>query len=138
MTKVFIDTNIFLDLFLNRENFAEDAEKLLLWCEEGLINGSTSAINIANIYYLVNQQKSKLETKKVIKQILDIVAIPNTSRKNLLLAIDSSFSDFEDGVQFFTALNIDGINYIVARNKKDYTYATIPVVTAAEFLQLFK
>ena len=138
MTKVFIDTNIFLDLFLNREGFADAAEKLLLWCEEGLISGSTSAINIANIYYLVNQQKSKPETRKIVKKILEVVAIPNTSRKDLLLAIDSGFSDFEDAIQFFTALNVDGINYIITRNKKDYKSATIPVVTAAEFLQLFQ
>ncbi len=138
MTKVFIDTNIFLDLFLNREGFAEAAEKLLMWCEEDLISGSTSAINIANLYYIVSQQKSKPETRKIVKTILEVVAIPNTSRKDLLLAIDSSFSDFEDAVQFFTALNVDGINYIITRNKKDYKYATIPVVTPAEFVQLFQ
>jgi predicted nucleic acid-binding protein len=130
--------NIFLDLFLNREGFAEAAEKLLMWCEEDLISGSTSAINIANIYSILGQQKSKQETRKIVKTILEVVAIPNTSRKDLLLAIDSSFSDFEEAIQFFTALNVDGINYIITRNKKDFKYATIPVVTPAEFVQLFQ
>lgn len=138
MTTVFIDTNIFLDLLLNRGKFADAAENLLHWCEDGRLIGTTSAINISNIYYLVNQQKSKAETKKVIRKLLDFISIPNTTKKDLLLAAESNFRDFEDAIQYYTALNANGINYIVTRNKKDYKLSSIPVVTAEEFIKLFE
>jgi predicted nucleic acid-binding protein len=138
MTKAFIDTNVFLDLFLNRDKFADAAEKVLLWCEDGMIHGFTSSINICNIYYLINQQKSKADTKKIIKRLLEFISITDTKRKDLLLAIESEFTDFEDAVQYYSSLNIDTVNYIITRNKKDYKKSTISIVTPEEFIKLFE
>lgn len=137
MIKVFLDANVFLDLFLDRGVFADAAEIILGWCENGKIEGYTSATNIANIYYLINQQKTKPETKKIIRKILEFLSIPATSRKDLLLAIESDFSDFEDGIQYYSALNIDTVNYIITRNKKDFKTSAITVVTTEEFMKLY-
>ena len=137
MIKVFLDANVFLDLFLDRGRFADAAEIILGWCEEGKIEGYTSAINIANIYYLVNQQKTKAETKKIVRKILEFLSVPATSRKDLLLAIESDFSDFEDAIQYYSALNIDTVNYIITRNKKDFKTSAITVVTTEEFIKLY-
>lgn len=136
--KVFIDTNIFLDLFLDREKFADAAESLLLECERGRIEGVTSASNVINIYYLVNQQKIKAEAKRIIRKLLNFVSVPATHHKDLLLAMESEFSDFEDAVQYFTALNVVGLNYIITRNKKDYKTSSIEVLTAEEFVDKFE
>ncbi len=135
--KVFLDANVFLDLFLDRGRFADAAEIILGWCEEGKIEGYTSATNIANIYYLINQQKTKAETRKIIRKVLEFLSVPATSRKDLLLAIESDFSDFEDGIQYYSALNIDAVNYIITRNKKDFKTSAITVVTTEEFVKLY-
>ncbi len=137
MMKVFLDANVFLDLFLDRGRFADAAEIILGWCEEGKIEGYTSATNIANIYYLINQQKTKAETRKIIRKVLEFLSVPATSRKDLLLAIESDFSDFEDGIQYYSALNIDAVNYIITRNKKDFKTSAITVVTTEEFVKLY-
>jgi predicted nucleic acid-binding protein len=134
--KVFLDTNVFLDLFLNREKFADAAEVILSWCQEGKIEGHTSGTNIANIYYLVNQQKTKAETKKIVRKLLEFIWILATTRKDLLLAVESDFIDFEDAIQYYSALNIDGLNFIITRNKKDYKASTVTVVTSEEFVKL--
>ncbi len=135
--KVFLDANVFLDLFLDRGRFADAAEIILGWCEEGKIEGYTSATNIANIYYLINQQKTKAETRKIIRKVLEFLSVPVASRKDLLLAIESDFSDFEDGIQYYSALNIDAVNYIITRNKKDFKTSAITVVTTEEFVKLY-
>jgi len=137
MMKVFLDANVFLDLFLDRGRFADAAEIILGWCEEGKIEGYTSATNIANIYYLINQQKTKAETRKIIRKVLEFLSVPVASRKDLLLAIESDFSDFEDGIQYYSALNIDAVNYIITRNKKDFKTSAITVVTTEEFVKLY-
>ena len=135
--KVFLDANVFLDLFLDWGRFADAAEIILGWCEEGKIEGYTSATNIANIYYLINQQKTKAETRKIIRKVLEFLSVPVASRKDLLLAIESDFSDFEDAIQYYSALNIDAVNYIITRNKKDFKTSAITVVTTEEFVKLY-
>ena len=137
MTKVFLDTNVFLDLFLDRGEFAQAAETILLWCKNDKLHGFTSTISIANIYYLLAQQKSKPETKKILRHLLDIVSVPVTIKKDLVLAIESSFNDFEDAIQYYSAMNIEGMDYIVTRNKKDFKMSKIPVVTSEEFVTKF-
>ena len=133
MIKVFLDANVFLDLFLDRGRFADAAEIILGWCEEGKIEGYTSAINIANIYYLVNQQKTKAETKKIVRKILEFLSVPATSRKDLLLAIESDFSDFEDAIQYYSALKVSA-QVIITRNESDYKLSEIKIMNSNEFL----
>ncbi len=137
MAKVFLDTNVFLDLFLERGKFADASETILSWCEEGELTGATSALNVANIYYIVRKQRSKSETKKVIKNLLGFIGIANTTKKDLILAIESDFNDFEDAIQHYSALNVDYINFIITRNIKDFNHSTIPVITPEEFILKF-
>lgn len=138
MTKVFLDTNVFLDFFLDRKGLADAAEILLTWGVEKKVVACTSATNIVNIYYLVKQQKNKITAKNVINRLLSFISIPITNHKDLLLAIDSAFADFEDAVQYYSALNIEGLDYIITRNKKDYKSSSIEVLTAEEFVGKFK
>jgi len=89
----------------------------------------------------LNQQskfKNKVAAFDVIKRLLNFILIPVTTHKDLLLAVKSEFSDFEDGIQYFTSLNVEGLDYIITRNKKDFKHSAIEVVTAEEFINLFK
>lgn len=68
--KIFIDTNVFLDLLLNRNEFADAAERILLWCNENSVEGYTSAISISNIYYFVSRHQGKEEANAVVRRLL--------------------------------------------------------------------
>lgn len=136
MTKVFLDTNVFLDLLLDRGEFAKASEIILLWCRHQRLEGYT-VVSFANVYYLTAQQKSKPETRKIIRNLLDFISIPLTTKKDLLLAVESEFSDFEDAVQYYSAMNIEGMDFIITRNKKDFKNSSIPVLTTEEFVLKF-
>jgi predicted nucleic acid-binding protein len=138
MVKVFLDTNVFLDLLLNRGKFSNAPETILTWCEEGELTGLTSAINILNIYYIVRKQRTKTETKKVIRSLLGFIGIPYTTKKDLILAIESNFSDFEDAIQYYSALNAENVAFIITRNIKDFTHSTIPVITPEDFIAQYR
>ena len=137
MVKVFIDTNIFLDLFLARGQFADPAENLLGWCEKGFISGCTSSINITNIFYILRRQKTKSETKRLISQILGFIGVYGTSKNDLLLAMQSNFSDIEDAIQYYTALNAGDVNFIITRNIKDFKNSVIPYLLPEDFIKKF-
>ena len=66
--------------------------------------------------------------------MLTFIGIANTTRKDLLLALDSSFNDFEDGVEYYTAKSFGNIDHIITRNHKDFKNSSITVVSASEYL----
>ena len=139
MIKVFLDTNVFLDLLLERGTLADASETILTWCEEGQIIGVTSSVSIANIYYVVRKHRSsKAEAKKVVRKILGFIGISAITKKDLLLSIESDFNDFEDAIQYYSALNIDDLNFILTKNVKDYTQSTIPIITPENFVSMFE
>lgn len=136
MIKIFIDANIFLDLFLDRRSFAEPAFKLLNWCELGLLDGYTSSINIANLYYILRKQLSKTEAIQLLSKVLNHINILGTTKDDILFAFKSDFSDIEDGFQYYTALGQGEINFIITRNKKDFKNSLIPVLLPEEFIKM--
>ncbi len=135
MIKVFVDANIFLDLFLDRGSFAEPAFKLLNWCELGLIDGYTTSFNIANLYYILRNQLSKTAAIDLLRKLLNHINILGTSKGDILSAFDNDFSDIEDGFQYYTVLGCGEINFIITRNKKDYKNSLIPVLLPEEFIK---
>lgn len=137
MIKIFIDTNIFLDLFLERGKFADSADIILSWCEKGFVSGFTSSINIVNIFYILRRQKSKDEAKRLVRELLGFIGIYGTSKSDLSLAIESNFSDIEDAIQYYTALNTGEVNFIVTRNTKDFKNSVIPFLSPEDFITKF-
>jgi predicted nucleic acid-binding protein len=131
---LFIDTNIFLDVLLNREPLAESSEKVLNICSEQGFKIYTTAISFANISYFVNKFRSS-EARFLLTQILNSVHIADTTARDLEKALLSKMNDLEDAYQYFTALKIRGLKYFITRNVKHYRNATIPVLTPEGFIK---
>ncbi|MFI5135037.1 MAG: type II toxin-antitoxin system VapC family toxin [Chitinophagales bacterium] len=138
MKTVFIDTNVLLDIFLNRMPFRLDAVDIFREAEEETIEVFTSSISIANIAYGIQKHVGKSQVRPALSKIMSITQIVETDRSAILSAIASGFSDIEDAFQHYSALKIPGIDFIITRNTSDYKHSLIPVISPKEFLRHLK
>ncbi|MBR6080543.1 MAG: PIN domain-containing protein [Treponema sp.] len=132
--QVLIDTNVVLDVLLNRDDFVRDAVAILK-LPESSVQKYVSASAITDIYYIARQEiKDKAEVKNLLKTLLQIIHVADVSEDNILTALDSDWSDFEDSVQNAVA---ESHNYdaVITRNKGDYKKSNLKVFSPKEFLE---
>jgi predicted nucleic acid-binding protein len=133
--KVFVDTDIIYDLLAKRDPFYLPAARLFTLADEGKIQIYISALSIPNIHYLISKLTSAEEAKQILRKLKVIVHITALDEKIIDLALNSDFSDFEDAIQYFSALQ-NNIDVLLTRNLKDYKKAQISVLTAQDFINL--
>ena len=134
MEKIFVDTDIVLDLLSNREPFYKDASHLFSEADEGKIKLCVSSLSFSNLNYLLSKQYSSGQARKLLLKFKTLVTVLSVSDKVVELSLASDFKDFEDGMQYYTALE-NNIKILLTRNLKDYKAAQIPVMTAEQFLK---
>ena len=134
--KVLLDTNVILDVLLEREQFKIDSGKVLSLIEHGKCKGFVSATSITDIYYISRKTfHDKDKALAVIKELMAFTKILKADEKSIKLAVRLHWGDFEDSVQYAVA-KCSRIKAIITRNKKDYANSNIPVYTPKEFLDL--
>ena len=135
--QVLIDTNVILDVLLNRESFVQNALKILKLPEES-VQKYVSASAITDIYYIARQEiKDKSQVKNLLKRLLQIIHVAAVSENDILAALDSDWTDFEDSVQNAVAESHD-YDAIITRNKNDYKNSNLKIFSPAEFLEEIK
>ena len=130
---VFLDTNILLDYLLDREEHAEYALQLLLLGNAGVVNLCVADLSISNISYITRGDIDKAEFFRVMKKLSGCYRIVSVGADAINKALDAQWSDFEDSLQYFAAINAKA-DIIITRNVKDFAQSQIPVMTAIEFL----
>jgi predicted nucleic acid-binding protein len=136
MKNVFLDTNILLDLLLKRKAFLHDATQLFSKADLGEIHLFMSALSFANAYYILFKGTDDKAARKELRKVETIVSIIDLNGKMIKLSLnDVDFKDFEDGLQYYAALE-GKVDVIVTRNLKDFKSSTIPVMTPDAFLKL--
>ena len=133
MTRVFVDTDICLDLLSGRKPFNKSAEVLFSLADNGKIKIYVSALSFANIDYILRSQYSTNHSRQVIARFKTLVNVLSVESKTIDLAIVSDFNDFEDAIQYCCAIE-NNFTTILTRNIKDYKKATIRVLTPEAFL----
>lgn len=136
MDKVFVDSDIIIDFFANREPFANAAAVIFDLGAKDKIKIYVSAMSICNIYYLLRKEVGHTSAIKVIDLLLDLADVIATTKSHIKNSIKSDFKDFEDGVQHFSAYEIKGMSAILTRNLKDYKSSKIAVFTAENYIKL--
>ncbi len=132
--KIMCDTNVILDVLLEREAFVEDSYKILKLCEEHKRDGFVSASSVTGIFYLVRKYTHSTELAyKAVGKLLEIVNMCNISNNDILIAFQKKAKDFEDCIVATCAKSIH-CDYIVTRNKRDFEGFGISVLTPAEIL----
>jgi len=136
MKKILVDTNIVIDLLAKREQFYREAQELFTLADEKIISVFVSSISLINTHYILSKNISSEETRKILIKFKVLSKVLPLEDKILDLALASDFSDFEDAVQYYSAID-NKLDAIVTRNKKDYKTSEIPVFTAREFVDKY-
>ncbi len=137
MTRLFVDTNIVLDLLAKRKEF-QAAAKLFVLADKGEVKLFVSALTFANANYILTRQQDRIAAVKVLRDLELLVSIVELSGKVVKLALnDDNFSDFEDGLQYYSAIDND-MEIIITRNQKDFKHSQLPILSADEYLKSLK
>lgn len=135
--RVLFDTNVVLDLLLDREPHAEAAADLFARVESGGISGYIGATTVTTIHYLASKAVGTRRARTLIDRLLNLVEVAPVSRAVLESALESRISDFEDAVLSEAARQVDA-HAIVTRNRRDFRKSPLPVYTPVEMLKLLQ
>lgn len=117
--RVLVDTDILIDIALNRQPFADDAAKLIDYLQLKPGMGFVAWHSISNFYYLARPKIGRLSTLHFIGDLLNFIEVAPTGTNELKQALSIDIKDFEDALQVAAALACKA-NYIATRNIKDY------------------
>ena len=135
--KLFVDTNVMLDLLGERIPFYDSAAKLATLADNREVSIVVSALAYATVNYFLTKFENKEISKEKLRKFKVISTICSLDESILEKGLNSNFTDFEDSLQYFSALE-SGCNLLITRNGKDFKESYIPVMTAEEYLILHK
>jgi predicted nucleic acid-binding protein len=131
--KVFVDTNVLLDVLAGRKPFYSEAERVWSLAESGRIDGYVSAISFNNCYYIIHKYAGRRSADKAIRLLRDVFSPIDLTAQVLNQAIDAGFSYFEDAIQFHSAVHAQ-VPCIITRNQDHFPRTPVAVLSPAEFL----
>lgn len=133
MKTVLCDINFILDIFLKREPFYYSAAKLFKKIEDKELKGYLCALSFPTLFYLLSKELSREKAIKTLEKIRIVFSVAAVDQKVIDLSLTSDFKDFEDAVQYYSAVQVKA-DCLITRNKDDYIDDKIPVLTPEEFL----
>lgn len=131
--KALIDTNVLLDHLAKRDGFYQDAAIIFSLVNDGYMTGIISAISIVNCAYVLPKHYDGQAVLENIKLMLKMFTVANVDSMVLQDAAAISPNDYEDAVQYFSALKYNP-DLIITRDKKGFQDFNIPVMTPADFV----
>ncbi|MEO8822872.1 MAG: PIN domain-containing protein [Ginsengibacter sp.] len=138
---LFIDSNVILDVVLQREGFYQNSYPLFKLAEDQTILLYTSTSIIMNVQYISCKFIGKSEAIEGIKYLLNFFEILDCNKKILQKAYSTKCKDIEDAVQYFTGIHSEIVTHFISRNTRDYKEIEeklLPVHTPSQFLKIFK
>lgn len=136
--KIFVDSDVVIDFFMDREPHANPASKIFELSEQGKVKLFISAVSINNIYYILRKFLGHKNAIEVIETLTEMTEIIGTTKKEIIQALKNDFKDYEDSVQYSSALTIKDLNAIITRNIKDYKNSSLSVMTPLNFIDLIQ
>ena len=136
MKNVLLDTDVLLDFFFNREPHSGFTAQVLNLCQANKLKGVTTPVIISNTYYLLRKTANHKMVIEKLKQLLTIIDVLKIDKAIVVDALNSSFTDFEDALQNFSAIRNGRIDIILTRNIKDYRKSDLAVMTPETYLKI--
>ena len=134
MSNLLTDTNVILDLLAKREPFYDSAARLFSLADKKKVILSVSSLTLANINYVLTRLKSADKSKEILRRFRVLVKVLSLDDKVIDLALnDNKFKDFEDGLQYYSAIE-NGQEIIITRDLSGFKGSQIPVMTPEEYL----
>jgi len=132
--KVLIDTNVIVDVALEREPFYAESDRILTLAEEAQIQGYVSASTFSDLYYIIRRDKGRDWTLEFLRQLATFCQVATVDNSVISIALTCNFKDFEDAIQYSTAV-INLIDAIVTRNPRDFPVNIPRIVTPNQLIQ---
>lgn len=128
-----LDTNVVLDVLLDRTAFVDQSSQILDLVERGAVTGLLCATTITTLAYLAGKAVGKQQATKQIRQLLSLFEVAPVTRAVLDAALASKAPDFEDAVLAEAALQA-GAHAIITRNLRDFAHSPVRAHTPAQWL----
>jgi predicted nucleic acid-binding protein len=138
MKNVFIDTNILMDIFSNREPFVKMSLKIYILGNQKQIQLYTSSNTITTLHYLLKKYIDEDKIRMALEQVLENIQIIPVDANIIRKSLKSNHKDFEDAIQIISAQSIHSMDCIITRDLKDFKNSEIKVFTPDEFLSKIK
>ncbi|MBU2553872.1 MAG: PIN domain-containing protein [Bacteroidetes bacterium] len=131
--RIFLDTNVVLDLLGEREPYYNSAAKIATLADKDEIDLIVSALTYSTVYYLLSRAEDKKLVKEKLRKFKVIAETSDLTDKIVDKGLSSKLSDFEDSLQYYCAIKMD-CKILITRNSKDFKESEIPVLTPDEYL----
>lgn len=135
--RLFLDTNVTLDVLARREPWLHDSASVLSLLESNNIDGIVAAHSITTLHYLCAKELGRQQATAALVDLLKLVSVAPLDQQTILKAIALGWHDFEDAIQMLAANEADA-EYLVTRNASDFTASPIPVVSPSELLAILR
>jgi len=136
MKHIFMDTNVVIDFLADRRPFSLDAAKIFNLAASDYVRIYISAVSYNNIYYVLRQFLSNQATIRLLEDLGDLTQIVDVTGNIIRKSLKTDFKDYEDAIQYYCALAVPEIDFIVTRDTKDFKKSSIPVFNPVEALTL--
>lgn len=132
--KVLIDTNIIVDVALDRDPFFTESEQVVRFVEQQQIEGYISASTFSDFYYIIRKQKGHNWTRQFLQRMATLCEVATVNQAVISMALSTNFRDFEDAIQYSTAV-VNQLDAIVTRNPQDFPVTTPQILTPALLIE---
>ena len=135
--KLFLDTNVVVDLLGEREPFYNSIAKIATLADKGKIHLIVSALTYSTVYYILSRFEDKDVVKEKIRKFKVIAETSDLTNNIIDKGLSSKFKDFEDSLQYYCAVKLE-CTMLITRNGKDFKESEIPVFSPDEYLSRLK
>ena len=133
MSRIFLDSNVILDLLGERVPFFDSIAKVATLADQKKLTLIVSPLSFTTVDYVLNKYETSESVLNKLRKFKIICQLCEVNDEIIDKALNSNFKDFEDAVQYFTAQQ-SNCSVIITRNGKDFKNSTIPIMTAEEYL----
>ena len=135
MTNLFIDTDVIIDFLIDRKPFSREAAIIFTLIEQKKLKGYDSSMTFSNLYYVLRKFEPHNKVISKLESLSKILTIVKVEEQTIKKALASGFSDFEDSIQYFSAIENKKIDVIITRNTKDFKKSDISIMTPGDYLK---
>lgn len=132
--KVLLDTNIILDVALERQPFFSNSETVFLLIEQGEIEGYISASSFGDLFYIIRKQKGRDLALEFLREIVTFCQVATVDSSTISMALTANFKDCEDAIQYSTAV-LNRLDAIITRNSVDFPVRIPRIITPEQLIQ---
>lgn len=133
--RIFLDTNILLDVLLERDPFCRPAQLVWSLAERRQIKAGISATSLNNVFFVIKKLTSKEKAYFAISTLSQIFKLCPVTSQTVLKALKLGLPDFEDSLQYSCALQFRA-KAIITRDVSGFQKSKIPVMDASQYLAL--